>query len=288
MFLDKLKGRGICFEQGPPSSPQTNGVMERFNQSLLSKMRCIIVQSNVPTYLWNEEAEHASFLLNQLPHKYLKFKYQIDKLDEFNSRLEPRIYFNKTLPFDPQTGQIKITQDYSVSPNPISAVIQQPENSIPQDSTVGILLKFPSHDEPPKQKLPIQESIVENQNCLLESISSGGNHRVSMNKHYDYVPFYEGPDKNISSNISSENIIEGKRLKKLPNRLMLTDTVPYTQAITNVSEQNKWKDAMDNQFNSLMNYNTGELVPYPNNNEKVIGGMGCLTQKRKEFGKVYH
>ncbi|MBW0524632.1 hypothetical protein O181_064347 [Austropuccinia psidii MF-1] len=36
-----------------------------------------------------------------------------------------------------------------------------------------------------------------------------------------------------------------------------------------------------------MNHNTGELVPYPKNNEKVIGGMWCLTRKRNEFGEVY-
>ncbi|MBW0534728.1 hypothetical protein O181_074443 [Austropuccinia psidii MF-1] len=159
-FVDKLKGRGICFEQGPPNSPQTNGVSEQFNQSLLSKIRCIVGQSNIPTYLWDEAAKHASFLLNQLPNKYLKFKSPIDKLDESNSKIEPRIDFNKILPFgikvivknnttpskvdmpgrtmraltfepysdalrvlDPQTGQIKITQDYAVSPNPMSLVL---------------------------------------------------------------------------------------------------------------------------------------------------------------------
>ncbi|MBW0522421.1 hypothetical protein O181_062136 [Austropuccinia psidii MF-1] len=68
---------------------------------------------------------------------------------------------------------------------------------------------------------------------------------------------------------------------------MLTDTVPYTQAITSMSEKTKWKEAMDNEFNSLMNHSTGELVPYPKNNEKVIGGMWCLTRKRNEFGEVY-
>ncbi|MBW0582694.1 hypothetical protein O181_122409 [Austropuccinia psidii MF-1] len=68
---------------------------------------------------------------------------------------------------------------------------------------------------------------------------------------------------------------------------MLTDTVPYTQAITSMSEKTKWKEAMDNEFNSLMNHNTGELGPYPKNNEKVIGGMWCLTRKSNEFGKVY-
>ncbi|MBW0578630.1 hypothetical protein O181_118345 [Austropuccinia psidii MF-1] len=37
-----------------------------------------------------------------------------------------------------------------------------------------------------------------------------------------------------------------------------------------------------------MNHNTGELVPYPSDGSKVIGGMWRLTRKRNEFGKVYH
>ncbi|MBW0524631.1 hypothetical protein O181_064346 [Austropuccinia psidii MF-1] len=253
-FVDKLKARGICFEQGPPDSPQTNGVSERFNQSLLSKMRCIIGQSNVPTYLWDEAAKHASFLLNQLPHKYLNFKSPIDKLEESNSKIEPRIDFNKILPFgikvivkknitqgkvdmpgktmraltfesysdalrvlDPQTGQIKITQDYAVSLNPMNLVLRQPENTLPQDSAIKIVLKVPSPNKPSTQTKPIQESLVENQDPLPVPLNSGESQRVSIGKHYDYVPFYEKPEKNISSKISPDNIIEGKRSKKLPN-----------------------------------------------------------------------
>ncbi|MBW0522419.1 hypothetical protein O181_062134 [Austropuccinia psidii MF-1] len=71
---------------------------------------------------------------------------------------------------DPQTGQIKITRDYAVSPNPMSLVLQQPENTPPQDSEIKIELKLPSPDKPPKQTKPIQESLVKNQTpfqCLV-------------------------------------------------------------------------------------------------------------------------
>ncbi|MBW0500503.1 hypothetical protein O181_040218 [Austropuccinia psidii MF-1] len=36
-----------------------------------------------------------------------------------------------------------------------------------------------------------------------------------------------------------------------------------------------------------MNHNTGDLVPYPSNGTKVIGGMWRLVRKRDEFGDVY-
>ncbi|MBW0531098.1 hypothetical protein O181_070813 [Austropuccinia psidii MF-1] len=47
-FRQVLFKRRISLEQGPPESPQTNGVAERFNQTLLSKIRCLLAQSKIP------------------------------------------------------------------------------------------------------------------------------------------------------------------------------------------------------------------------------------------------
>ncbi|MBW0477007.1 hypothetical protein O181_016722 [Austropuccinia psidii MF-1] len=68
---------------------------------------------------------------------------------------------------------------------------------------------------------------------------------------------------------------------------MLEEVVTYKQALTNQDEGKSWKMAMKNGYDSLMNHNTGELVPYPTDGSKVIGGMWRLTQKRNEFGEVY-
>ncbi|MBW0556571.1 hypothetical protein O181_096286 [Austropuccinia psidii MF-1] len=60
---------GTTIEQGAPNSPQTNGVAERFNKTLLSKIRCLLCQSNIPITYWDEAARHASLLLNHTPHR---------------------------------------------------------------------------------------------------------------------------------------------------------------------------------------------------------------------------
>ncbi|MBW0535699.1 hypothetical protein O181_075414 [Austropuccinia psidii MF-1] len=64
---------GMSTEQGAPNSPQTNGVAERFNKTLLSKIRCLLCQSNIPITYWDEAARHASLLLNHTPHCFLNF-----------------------------------------------------------------------------------------------------------------------------------------------------------------------------------------------------------------------
>ncbi|MBW0485100.1 hypothetical protein O181_024815 [Austropuccinia psidii MF-1] len=44
---------------------------------------------------------------------------------------------------------------------------------------------------------------------------------------------------------------------------------------------------MKQEYDSLMNHNTSDLVPYPTDSSKVIGRRWCLARKRNEFGEVY-
>ncbi|MBW0571731.1 hypothetical protein O181_111446 [Austropuccinia psidii MF-1] len=60
-FLNYLNSPAISLERGPPESPQNNGVSERFNQKLLSKIRCFLGKSNLPGAYWNEAVSHFSF-----------------------------------------------------------------------------------------------------------------------------------------------------------------------------------------------------------------------------------
>ncbi|MBW0488444.1 hypothetical protein O181_028159 [Austropuccinia psidii MF-1] len=179
-FVNKLKERGICFEQGPPNSPQTNGVAKILNQSLLSNVQCIIGQSKIATLFRDEVASHTLFLLNQFPHKFLNFVSPINKLEEFNSRIEPRINLNEILPCavkvalknnarfskfesrfetmreltfeeysdslrvpDLKTGKIKVTRDYNVSHHPVSSASLHPERTLTHKPRANLILKFP-------------------------------------------------------------------------------------------------------------------------------------------------
>ncbi|MBW0552208.1 hypothetical protein O181_091923, partial [Austropuccinia psidii MF-1] len=67
---------------------------------------------------------------------------------------------------------------------------------------------------------------------------------------------------------------------------MLADVVPYNEAVNDSVNSEKWKEAMSQEFNSLISQNLGVLVPYPTGN-KVIGGMWCLTRKQNEYREVY-
>jgi transposase InsO family protein len=77
VFLSQLEKLGVRIEAGPANSPQTNGLAERFNQTILVKIRCLLVQSLVPINYWDEAAHYALTLINvvvfQTCHKFSIF-----------------------------------------------------------------------------------------------------------------------------------------------------------------------------------------------------------------------
>jgi len=95
----KLDALGISIEQGPADSPQTNGLAERFNQTLILKIRCLLAQSSVPISLWDEAARFASSLINHLPSKALNWSCPMSVLEDNLSMIEPKRDFSCTLPF---------------------------------------------------------------------------------------------------------------------------------------------------------------------------------------------
>ena len=98
-FLDKLKTLGVSIERGPANSPQTNGIVERFNGILLDKIKCMMLQSQVPLSMWHEAVCHASTILNVLPHASLNWISPTSVLAKHNLLLEPDRTTSPLIPF---------------------------------------------------------------------------------------------------------------------------------------------------------------------------------------------
>jgi transposase InsO family protein len=98
-FLSKLEQLGICIESGPANSPQTNRLAERFNQTLLVKIWCLLAQSLVPINYWDEAARYKSTLINLLPSKALNWSSPVNVLSELNLCIKPIRDVNKLIPF---------------------------------------------------------------------------------------------------------------------------------------------------------------------------------------------
>lgn len=68
------KENGIMIEYTSPYNPESNGVAERLNRTLIEKARCMMVESEASKELWGEAILTAAYLTNRSPTSALKDK----------------------------------------------------------------------------------------------------------------------------------------------------------------------------------------------------------------------
>lgn len=66
-FLAFAATHGIVLEQGPAKTPQHNGLAERFNRTIMERVRAQMIHSNMPSKLWGEAVMATSHILNLSP-----------------------------------------------------------------------------------------------------------------------------------------------------------------------------------------------------------------------------
>lgn len=62
-----FKKKGIQIQNTVAYTPQQNGVAERFNRTLVEKIRSMLLDSNAPKELWGEAALTGTYLINRSP-----------------------------------------------------------------------------------------------------------------------------------------------------------------------------------------------------------------------------
>lgn len=68
-FDDFFKSKGIVHQRTVAYNPQSNGVAERMNRSLLDKTRTMLIDADLPEQFWAEAIVTATFLKNLIPTK---------------------------------------------------------------------------------------------------------------------------------------------------------------------------------------------------------------------------
>jgi hypothetical protein len=71
-FKDLYLKQGIIGTYSAPYTPEQNGASEIFNRTLISKVRSMLIKSQLPKAYWGEAATAAVYIYNRTPHSSLE------------------------------------------------------------------------------------------------------------------------------------------------------------------------------------------------------------------------
>lgn len=71
-FSNFLIKYGIKHEKSAPYSPQQNGLAERMNRTILEKVRCMLIESNLSKQFWAEAVHASAEIINMIPNSMNK------------------------------------------------------------------------------------------------------------------------------------------------------------------------------------------------------------------------
>lgn len=66
-FKEFLMKSGIVHQTSAPYTPEQNGVAERFNRTIVERVRCMLVDSGLSKSFWAEASVTAAYMLNRTP-----------------------------------------------------------------------------------------------------------------------------------------------------------------------------------------------------------------------------
>ncbi|GJX24935.1 retrotransposon protein, putative, ty1-copia subclass [Tanacetum coccineum] len=288
-FLDHLKKHGIIAHRTPPYMPQTNGVSERGNRTLLDMVRSMMSQTTLPKSFWDYALETAARILNMVPTK------KVDKIPyEVWHGQAPKLSYLKVWGCEALVKRDTLTKPDKLDPRSFRCIFV----GYPKE-TMGYSFYSPSEN-----KVFVARNAEFFENDLIDLKASGSVEDLEIIQEEDTNPSvdtslnHEEDDQEIDEPQSDINPIRrSTRTRRPTDRLCLYidaeehelgdlgEPANYKAALLD-PESKKWLDAMNVEMQSMKDNDVWVLVELPPN-ARTVGSKWLFKKKTDMDGAVY-
>lgn len=309
---------GIIIQNSPSYSHESNGIAERFNQTIITKARTMLMDHG--KFLWAEAISMAVYLYNRLPHRSINGQSPLEALTShpFTSTTHLRPFGSKAfvhIPVEARTAGSKLMPralegilvgyTYSskifriyipskrsviVSRQVVFSPLNQGEVSLDIDT---LNQKSPTNSPPPtpstKKLSPILSAQSHRPTTLPELTNIPGGYFDSHSPlPSPVVPNQSG--HKIQA-ITTPGPRRGTRERRQPDRygdfmahVAITEPTTHKQAMI-ADDAELWKEAIDEEMDALRRNNTWDIVTRPKD-RAVVGSRWVFKVKHRADGSV--
>ena len=283
-FKVLLTDHGVKYELSAPYCPHQNGTAERGFRTLFEMARCMLIESNLPKYLWTYAVMCATYIRNRC----------------YNQRLKQTPYFQLT-------GRCPNMNKMHAFGTVCYAHVQEQKKKLDPRSKAGVFVGYDKNSAaflvyyPDTQQVK-RHGMVTFTNLFRKEVESADNEIVNGDTINDIDNSPENPASDsheadetaLNSDIPVVPIRNPSRTRNQPSYLRdYVNTVrgesygvdycykvapkTYKEAVKS-NESLKWKEAMDEEMGSLEENNTFELVELPPG-KNTVGGRWVYAIK---------
>jgi len=310
------KESGILHQKTTAFTPQQNGVAERMNRSLIEKAKCLLFDAKLPKMYWAEAVNHASYLINrslasahgEIPNEvFFNIKVNVSDLKLFGTKCWVLVPKKKRLKWDKNSLQLIFlgydqftkgfrcvdikTRKMTISRNVkfMEADTDKcAEFSLDEPETEGHILNEEDGEDTSdseRQELEEQQTpkdeVVVNPPPVAPKQAKGS--RIPEPKPVPAVT--RSKTKAGTPSFASLAIIDENFTVKCTEENHMND--PLTVSELNARKDRElWKAAMTDEFESLIEKNTWDLVPLPPQ-KRVVRSKWLFKTKRNVDEEIY-
>lgn len=303
---------GIHFQSSNSSTPQQNGLAERMNRTLVAKARTMLFDANLPKSFWAEAVGVAVHVANRSPttglvnmtpeEAWYGKKPDLKHLRVFGCKALVHVPKPKRKKWDPRAREL-IFVGYSLHKkgyrfiDPVSKkLVESRDATFLEDQVIGnINLSVTVTDE--LDTVCLEFEAAANSVEISHVVEPESNSTVEGEMSHQDFEVLESEDPNLVASLPVSNQVELRRSSRVPKPRVFPDFVTYqvtsiilddpqtVDEALNRHDGELWQQAMFEEYNSLMENRTWDLVDLPLN-RKPISCKWVFKSKRNADGIV--